>query len=45
MVQKKVEGVDTDEDPSSWRPYITFVDCLTEKASKATVTATDGRML
>lgn len=34
-IQKKVEGVNTDEDPSSWRPYITFVDYLREKASKA----------
>lgn len=34
-LQRKVEGVNTDEDPSSWRPYITFVDYLREKASKA----------
>lgn len=33
-IEKKVEGVNTDEDPSSWRPYITFVDYLKEKASK-----------
>lgn len=36
-IQNKVEGVNTDEDPSSWRPYITFVDYLREKASKVTV--------
>jgi hypothetical protein len=45
MVESKVEGVNTDEDPSSWRPYITFTDCLTEKAQKATANAADGKML
>ncbi|XP_057838911.2 sister-chromatid cohesion protein 3 isoform X2 [Cryptomeria japonica] len=33
-VQKRVEGINTDEDPSSWRPYFTFVDYLQEKHLK-----------
>ncbi|MCO5549119.1 hypothetical protein L7F22_002585 [Adiantum nelumboides] len=34
-LERRVEGVNTDEDPSSWRPYFTFVDYLREKAFKA----------
>ncbi|KAH7366553.1 hypothetical protein KP509_18G084600 [Ceratopteris richardii] len=34
-LQRRVEGINTDEDPSSWRPYITFIDYLREKAFKA----------
>lgn len=33
-VQKCAEDVDTDEDPSGWRPYHTFVDTLREKHLK-----------
>lgn len=33
-VQKRTEGVDTDEDPSGWRPYYTFIDNLREKYAK-----------
>ncbi|KAH9313099.1 hypothetical protein KI387_028134, partial [Taxus chinensis] len=33
-VQKKLEGVNTDEDPSSWRPYFTFIESLLEKHSR-----------
>ncbi|MQL93436.1 hypothetical protein Taro_026081, partial [Colocasia esculenta] len=33
-VQKRLENVNTDEDPSGWRPYYTFVDHLREKYSK-----------
>ncbi|KAH7517148.1 hypothetical protein FEM48_Zijuj09G0031600 [Ziziphus jujuba var. spinosa] len=33
-VQKRTESVDTDEDPSGWRPYYTFVDNLREKYAK-----------
>jgi len=33
-VQKKVDGINTDEDPSSWRPYFTFVDYLQEKCTR-----------
>ncbi|KAK1277265.1 hypothetical protein QJS04_geneDACA003332 [Acorus gramineus] len=36
-VQKKTENINTDEDPSGWRPYFTFVDHLREKYGK-----TDG---
>jgi hypothetical protein len=30
-VEARVEGVDTDSDPNSWRPYFTFVNILREK--------------
>ncbi|OWM87185.1 hypothetical protein CDL15_Pgr010217 [Punica granatum] len=33
-VQKRTQNVNTDEDPSGWRPYHTFVDTLHEKYSK-----------
>ncbi|XP_043711657.1 sister-chromatid cohesion protein 3 [Telopea speciosissima] len=33
-VQKRTENVNTDEDPSGWRPYYTFVDTLHEKYAK-----------
>ncbi|OVA11427.1 STAG [Macleaya cordata] len=33
-VQKRTENVNTDEDPSGWRPYYTFVDHLREKYAK-----------
>eukprot|EP00262_Sarcandra_glabra_P011640 TRINITY_DN2834_c0_g2_i1.p1 TRINITY_DN2834_c0_g2~~TRINITY_DN2834_c0_g2_i1.p1 ORF type:complete len:207 (-),score=51.33 TRINITY_DN2834_c0_g2_i1:171-701(-) len=33
-VQKRSENVNTDEDPSGWRPYFTFVDHLREKYAK-----------
>uniref|UniRef100_A0A1D1XSG5 Cohesin subunit SA-3 n=1 Tax=Anthurium amnicola TaxID=1678845 RepID=A0A1D1XSG5_9ARAE len=33
-VQKRSENVNTDEDPSGWRPYYTFVDHLREKYAK-----------
>ncbi|KAL8090435.1 hypothetical protein AgCh_039773 [Apium graveolens] len=33
-VQKRTENVDTDIDPSGWRPYYTFKDSLQEKYSK-----------
>jgi hypothetical protein len=33
-VQKRTENVNTDEDPSGWRPYYTFVDSLREKYAK-----------
>ncbi|KAB1203030.1 Sister-chromatid cohesion protein 3 [Morella rubra] len=33
-VQKRTENVNTDEDPSGWRPYHTFVDSLREKYAK-----------
>lgn len=33
-VQKRSENVNTDEDPSGWRPYYTFVDTLREKYAK-----------
>ncbi|KAG2697238.1 hypothetical protein I3843_07G096600 [Carya illinoinensis] len=33
-VQKRAENVNTDEDPSGWRPYHTFVDSLREKYAK-----------
>eukprot|EP00897_Mesotaenium_endlicherianum_P001305 jgi/Mesen1/1201/ME000128S00176 len=34
QVEKKVEGVETDEDPSAWRPYANFVELLREKLSR-----------
>ncbi|XWS76479.1 hypothetical protein CRYUN_Cryun01aG0179800 [Craigia yunnanensis] len=33
-VQKRTENVNTDEDPSGWRPYNTFYDSLQEKCAK-----------
>ncbi|CAM8979400.1 unnamed protein product [Rhodiola kirilowii] len=33
-VQKLTEGVNTDEDPSGWRPYFTFIDTVGEKHLK-----------
>lgn len=33
-VQKKVNGINTDEDPSSWRPYFTFMEYLQEKYTR-----------
>lgn len=33
-VQRRTENVNTDEDPSGWRPYNTFIDCLREKYAK-----------
>ena len=33
-VQKRTENVNTDEDPSGWRPYYTFIDTLCEKYAK-----------
>ncbi|XP_068337551.1 sister-chromatid cohesion protein 3 isoform X1 [Pyrus communis] len=33
-VQSRTENVNTDEDPSGWRPYHTFVDNLLEKYAK-----------
>ncbi|OMP06606.1 Armadillo-like helical [Corchorus olitorius] len=33
-VQKRTENVDTDEDPSGWRPYNKFYDILQEKCAK-----------
>lgn len=33
-VQKRTENVDTDINPSGWRPYYTFKDSLQEKYSK-----------
>ncbi|KAL5561587.1 hypothetical protein UlMin_031334 [Ulmus minor] len=33
-VQKRTENVNTDEDPSGWRPYYSFIDSLREKYAK-----------
>ncbi|GLU07467.1 hypothetical protein SLE2022_244240 [Rubroshorea leprosula] len=33
-VQKRTENVNTDEDPSGWRPYLTFYDSLQEKYAR-----------
>ncbi|PSS06426.1 Sister-chromatid cohesion protein [Actinidia chinensis var. chinensis] len=33
-VQKRMENVNTEVDPSGWRPYYTFVECLNEKHAK-----------
>ncbi|KAG5252070.1 sister-chromatid cohesion protein [Salix suchowensis] len=33
-VQSRTENINTDEDPSGWRPYHTFVDSLREKYVK-----------
>ncbi|XVE77707.1 hypothetical protein DITRI_Ditri13aG0084500 [Diplodiscus trichospermus] len=34
-VQKRTEDVNTDEDPSGWRPYNTFYNSLQEKCAKS----------
>ncbi|XP_038879338.1 sister-chromatid cohesion protein 3 [Benincasa hispida] len=34
-VQNRTENINTDEDPSGWRPYHTFVDSLREKYAKS----------
>ncbi|PKA54936.1 hypothetical protein AXF42_Ash000772 [Apostasia shenzhenica] len=41
-VQKRVECVNTDEDPSGWRPYHTFVEQLNEKYAKNEVLQEEG---
>nr|GFB47319.1 sister-chromatid cohesion protein 3 [Tanacetum cinerariifolium] len=33
-LQDRTRNMNTDEDPSSWRPYLTFVDTLPEKSLK-----------
>lgn len=33
-MERKTENVNTDEDPSGWRPCLTFVEMLKEKCSK-----------
>lgn len=33
-VQKRTENVNTEENPSGWRPYYTFIDSLREKYAK-----------
>lgn len=33
-VQKRTENVNTDEDPSGWRPYNSFVEILRDKYAK-----------
>ncbi|KAK1561092.1 hypothetical protein Q3G72_034335 [Acer saccharum] len=33
-VQKRTENINTDEDPSGWRPYNSFVESLREKYAK-----------
>lgn len=33
-VQKRTENVNTEVDPSGWRPYHTFVNTLQEKCAK-----------
>ncbi|KZV32380.1 sister-chromatid cohesion protein 3 [Dorcoceras hygrometricum] len=33
-VERRTENVNTDEDPSGWRPYFTFLDNLREKYAK-----------
>jgi hypothetical protein len=33
-VQKRLENINTDEDPSGWRPSYTFFDRLQEKYAK-----------
>ncbi|KAL5983962.1 hypothetical protein ACLOJK_018064 [Asimina triloba] len=33
-VEKRSENINTDEDPSGWRPYYTFIDHLREKYAK-----------
>ncbi|KAL3677583.1 hypothetical protein R1sor_027531 [Riccia sorocarpa] len=38
-IEQRVRGVDTDQDPSGWRPYFTFVELLREKIAKHEVPA------
>ena len=33
-LQDRTRNINTDEDPSGWRPYLTFVDTLREKSLK-----------
>ncbi|TKY61845.1 Sister-chromatid cohesion protein 3 [Spatholobus suberectus] len=33
-VQQRTENVNTEENPSGWRPYNTFIECLREKCAK-----------
>jgi hypothetical protein len=33
-VEKRIENLNTDEDPSGWRPYYAFVDALHAKYTK-----------
>ncbi|GMH27785.1 hypothetical protein Nepgr_029628 [Nepenthes gracilis] len=33
-IQGRTENINTDEDPSGWRPYVAFVDALHEKYAK-----------
>lgn len=33
-IQTRVENINTDEDPSGWRPYHAFIDILREKYTK-----------
>ena len=33
-VKKRTENVDTQVDPSGWRPYYTFLDSLNEKYAR-----------
>jgi hypothetical protein len=34
-VEKQVEKMDIDADPSSWQPYFSFVEALREKIVRA----------
>lgn len=40
-VEKRTENVNTDEDPSGWRPYHIFVDTVHEKYAKGDVLQDD----
>lgn len=33
-VERRTATVNTDEDPSGWRPYLTFVETIREKYTK-----------
>lgn len=33
-VKQRAENVNTEENPSGWRPYHTFIDSLAEKCAK-----------
>ena len=33
-VQKRAQDIDMNEDPSAWRPYLTFVEHLREKHAR-----------
>lgn len=33
-VERRTQNVNTDEDPSGWRPYYAFIDTLHEKYAK-----------